>query len=77
MAPHEDQLGELTTNIDDAALVVEELQEDSPSPAEGRKLQTIKDALEQASDAADDLISEQGDEAPLPPRPRQSDQAPD
>jgi len=57
MTHDNDRLRELANNIDDAALVVEELQEENPPRAEEQTLDTIQDALERASDATDELFS--------------------
>ena len=58
----QDRLGQLATELDDLALNVEELQVDPPPHIDQAHLDTIKTALEEASDATDELINEQTEE---------------
>ena len=61
----DDRVGELATDLDDLALNVEELQVDPPPHVDQAQLDTIKKALEEASDATDELINEQTEESPV------------
>ena len=54
------KLDELATDVDDAAMVVEELQAE-PDVDASEKLRELKKTLEDASDAVDELYDE-GDE---------------
>ena len=54
-------IGELATELDDLALTVEELQADPPPHVDQDHLDTIKNALDDASDAADELIEQQSE----------------
>jgi hypothetical protein len=58
---HDDRIDELTSELDDVTRTVEELEE-SPLPEENREsLGVIKSALEQATEAAEDLEDRQDD----------------
>jgi hypothetical protein len=49
------KLDELASDLDDLTVTVEELQDQLRSESDAEPLQTIKTALEQASDATDEL----------------------
>jgi len=53
----QDQIGELATELDDLSLTVEEIQADPP-PGTDPALEAVIDALEEASDAADKIVTE-------------------
>ncbi len=54
-AERHDKIDELASDLDDLTLTVEELQDELPSESEAEPLRTIKAALEQASEATDEL----------------------
>ena len=51
----ERKLDELASDLDDLRVTVEELQDELPSESDTEPLKAIKTALEQASDATDEL----------------------
>ena len=53
-----DKLDDLTTEIEDAVLSTEEL-EDKPGDMSKKKIGKMKDALEKAQDVADDLENDE------------------
>jgi hypothetical protein len=53
-----DSIGELATEIDDLAVTVEEIQADLPPGVDATHLETVREALEKASDATDDLLTD-------------------
>jgi len=53
-----DKLDDLATEIEDAVLTTEEL-EDKPGDMSPKKIGKMKDALEKARDAADDLENDE------------------
>jgi hypothetical protein len=56
--PMNDKLDDLTTEIEDAVLSAEEL-EDKPGDMSEKKIGKMKDALEKAQDVADDLENDE------------------
>jgi Asp-tRNA(Asn)/Glu-tRNA(Gln) amidotransferase C subunit len=58
-----DEIGELATELDDLADTVEELQADPPEGVDPQHLDAVKDALDKASDATDDIVNERDDDA--------------
>jgi hypothetical protein len=56
--PMSDKLDDLATEIEDAVLTTEEL-EDKPGDMSPNKISKMKDALEKAKDVADDLDNDE------------------
>lgn len=54
----QDQIGELATELDDLSLTVEEIQADPPPGTDPAHLEAVIDAFEEASDAADKIVTE-------------------
>jgi hypothetical protein len=54
----QDQIGELATELDDLSLTVEEIQADPPPGIDPAHLDAVIDALEEASDATDNIVTE-------------------
>ena len=52
-----DQIGELATELDDLSLTVEEIQADPPPGVDPAHLDAVIDALEEASDATDNIVT--------------------
>jgi hypothetical protein len=64
VTPHKpDEIGELATELDDLADTVEELQADPPAGVNPEHLDALKDALDEASDATDDIVNERDGDA--------------
>ena len=59
-AERQDKIDELASDLDDLTVTVEELQDELPSESEAEPLKTIKTALEQASEATDELENRRG-----------------
>jgi hypothetical protein len=53
-----DEIGELATELDDLVVTVEELQADPPEGVSSEHLDAVKHALDEASDATDDIVNE-------------------
>ena len=58
-----DEIGQLATELDDLALAVEELQADPPDGVNPQHLDAVKDALDEASDATDEIVNERDGDA--------------
>ncbi len=54
-----DKVDRLDNDLDELKTTVDELASDPPHGAKSKTLDTLKSALEQAGDAADDLEEEQ------------------
>lgn len=53
------KIGELATELDDLAISVEELQAELPPGDDVARLESVRAALEQASDTTDEIISDE------------------
>ena len=58
----QDKIDELTSDLDDLIVTVEELEIEQPADGDGESLKTIRTALEQASAATTELENRQEDD---------------
>ena len=63
---HDDKIDALASDLDDMKLTVEELQDEVPSDEDAEALTKVKTALEQASDATEELSTREDDESEVP-----------
>ena len=59
----EDKINDLTSDLEDLKTTVEELQVDPPTNVDAESLQAVKAALQQASDATDEIEDQQDEDA--------------
>ena len=59
----EDKINDLTSDLEDLKTTVEELQVDPPTNVKAESLQAVKAALQQASDATDEIEDQQEESA--------------
>ena len=59
----EDKINDLTSDLEDLKTTVEELQVDPPKNVDAESLQAVKAALQQASDATDEIEDQQDEDA--------------
>jgi outer membrane murein-binding lipoprotein Lpp len=59
----EDKINNLTSDLEDLKTTVEELQDDPPTNVDAESLQAVKAALQQASDATDEIEDQQEESA--------------
>jgi outer membrane murein-binding lipoprotein Lpp len=55
MSDHIDKINDVASSLDDLAVTVDELKYDSTAPVRPETLDTLKNAIEEAADAADAL----------------------
>ena len=55
----EDKINDLTSDLEDLKTTVEELQVDPPMNVNAKSLEAVKAALQQASDATDEIEDQQ------------------
>ena len=60
-----DKINDLTSDLEDLKTTVEELQVDPPANVDAESLQAVKAALQQASDATDEIEDQQEEERDL------------
>lgn len=58
----DDKIDELAADLDDLKLTVEELQDEAPSDDDAQALTKVTTALEQASDATEEVGDRRADE---------------
>ena len=59
----EDKINDLTSDLEDLKTTVEELQVDPPTNVDAESLQAVKAALQQASEATDEIEDQQDEDA--------------
>ena len=59
----EDKINDLTSDLEDLKTTVEELQVDPRTNVDAESLQAVKAALQQASDATDEIEDQQDEDA--------------
>jgi hypothetical protein len=64
----DDKVDELTSGLDELKTTVEELQIETATGIDAGQLEAVRSALEQASDAADDIEQERDSDDRLWPR---------
>jgi hypothetical protein len=57
----DEKINELAADLDDLKLTVEELQDELPVEGERKALVTLESALEEASEASDELVNRRED----------------
>ena len=63
LSDDEDKINNLTSDLEDLKTTVEELQDDPPTNVDAESLQAVKAALQQASEATDEIEDQQEESA--------------